>query len=634
MKVKDMKTVRNIFIGAVLSLQTAFAAARGGTNLWHYAQMDFELYRLEAMRDEARRAGMSIDHPGRLPEGRKPFAFRIKCDAAAQPPFRTVHAATAGWKDGYLTVTSGEGWRDVGALCSPVRGWEAMTFDGVWRPAATYSGGETPPHRDNLPEDRAFAGLVATNGIYDAGAETLAFVECAASAEPRLFVGESLPELAEENLSRMEQLPLMRQVADGRWRSETALAFRYLRFKGAHVSDVKAVPVGWPLAERGTFASPDPRHVRLRDVGVRTLRLCALDFLVDGIKRDRLPWGGDLAVSLLADAYVFGDAEVVRRSLSVLDAYEGDVNGIVTYSMWLVVCHDLYQLHFGDRAFLDERWWRVKARVEDLVSRTDAHGFVVKGLDWVFVDWTGPKSLTALQAIWVGALDAAARLADRVKDARAADYRALAAKVRANLDALAWDEVRGLYRVNPDATSAFSRQPNVYAIVFDVADAAKARRIGAELAKDELPPVGTPYVRGWELVALNRAGFHAAFLNGLEETFGAMLDAGATTYWEGFDAAETGDDRYAFYGRPWGKSLCHAWSAWPAFLFVSEAMGVKPTADGWASYEAKPVPGAEGMRATVPTPHGVRAFGRKTPETVRTCDSIQTDRSTSERKIK
>ncbi len=586
------------------------AAARDATNLWHYAQMDFELYRLETMRDESRRAGMIADHPGQLLTTRKPARFRIRCDAATRPPFRTAHAAATDWQDGYLTVTMGDGWRDVGALCSPVRGWEAQTFDGVWRPTAAYSGGETPPHRDDLPEDRTSTGLVATNGVYDAGAEILAYVECAAASVPKLFVGESRAELDEEVLSRLEYFPRLRQVADGRWRTETALAFRYLRFRGADVSDVQAVPVGRPMTERGAFVSPNPRQNRLRDVGVRTVRLCALDFLVDGLKRDRLPWGGDLAVSLLADAYVFGDAEIVRRSLSVLDAYVGDVNGIVTYSMWLVVCHDLYQLYFGDRAFLDERWWRVKTRIEDLVSRTDERGFVVKGLDWVFVDWTGPQSHTALQAIWVGALDAAARLADRMNDARAADYRALAAKVRANLDALAWDEGRGLYRVNPDATPAFSRQPNIYAVVFAVADAAKARRIGAELAKDALPPVGTPYVRGWELVALNRAGFHAAFFDGLEKTFGAMLDAGATTYWEGFDAAETGNARYAFYGRPWGKSLCHAWSAWPAFLFVSEAMGVRPTADGWAAYEAKPVPGAEGMRATVPTPRGNLCFGQ------------------------
>ena len=590
-------------VTAVIMLASLSAAAEA-TNLWHYAQMDFELYRLEAMRDEVRRAGLGVGHPGVVPGLGASRSFRIRCDETRRPPFQTSHVSQSSWKDGVLTVSAYGGWRDVPALRSPVRGWEAQTFDGSWRPAATYVGGETPPHRDSLPEDRAFSGLTEADGRYDAGAEILAFVECASKSEPWIYFGESLPELADESIDRLEYYPRMKQVADGRWRTETAQAFRYLRFKGEGVSDVRFVPVGRKMTERGTFSAPNPRHMRMREVGVRTVRLCALDFLVDGIKRDRLPWGGDLAVSLLADAYVFGDAEIVRRSLSVLDAYESDVNGIVTYSMWLIISHDLYQLYFGDRAFLEERWWRVKWRVEDLIGRTDADGFVAKGLDWVFIDWAGPESRTALQAIWAGALDAAARLADRMSDPRASDYRALAAKVRANLNRQAWDEERGLYRVNPGAKRDFARQANVYAVVFGVADAEKTRRVGAELEKNELPAVGTPYVRGWELVALVRAGRHQAFWTGLEKTFGAMLDAGATTFWEGFDANARGDAQYSFYGRRWGKSLCHAWSAWPAFLFVSEALGLKPTADGWEAYEARPIPGAEGMKASVPTPKG------------------------------
>ena len=597
------------------ALGGVLCAAAASAETWHYAQMDFELYRLEAMRDEARRAGMNAAHPGRLPGWRTDVRFRYRCAETNPPAFRAAHAAKAVWKDGYLLVTACGGWRDVGALASPARGWEAQVFDGSWRPAATYEGGETPPHRDDLPEDRSRAAPLAVGDFFDAGEEVLAHVECAAPARPKLFVGESLAELREAAPDRLEYLANLRSVAAGRWRTDVPLAFRYLRFgKDAPVSDVRIVPVGWPLAERGRFASPNPRHVRLQRIGARTARLCALDVLVDGLKRDRLPWGGDLVVSLLSDAYLFGDAEIVRRSLSVLDAYEGDVNGIVTYSMWLVVAHDLYQLYFGDRAFLDARWWRIKARVEDLVARTDARGFVAKGLDWVFIDWTGPASRTALQAIWAGALDAAARLADRRRDACADGWRALAAKVRRNLNASAWDAARGLYRADPDGPGgAFSRQPNVFAVVFGVADAAKARRIGAALARDALPPVGTPYVRGWELVALRRAGCSQAFFDGIEKTFGAMADAGATTFWEGYDAAEKGDARYAFYGRRWGKSLCHAWSAWPAFLYVSEAMGVKPTADGWAAYEMNPIPGAEGMRATVPTPRGDLSFSARTP---------------------
>lgn len=30
--------------------------------------------------------------------------------------------------------------------------------------------------------------------------------------------------------------------------------------------------------------------------------------------------------------------------------------------------------------------------------------------------------------------------------------------------------------------------------------------------------------------------------------------------------SEKGDEAYAFYGRPYGKSLCHAWGAGPVVL--------------------------------------------------------------------
>ena len=146
-------------------------------------------------------------------------------------------------------------------------------------------------------------------------------------------------------------------------------------------------------------------------------------------------------------------------------------------------------------------------------------------------------------------------------------------------------------------------------MIFGVADAEKTKRIGANLAKDEIAPVGTPYVYGWELIALKRAGYTKEFFAGLEKVFGAMLDQrGTTTFWGGYDAKEKGAEMYRFYGRPFAKSLCHVWSAWPAFLFVSEVMGVKPTSDGWQTYEANPLSGLTGLHATIPTPRGMLEF--------------------------
>jgi len=575
---------------------------------WLYPQMDFEIMRVREMQDDVRRMSLYAAHPGELPAMSATAQFRIKCPKDARTPFFCDRLAETRYDEaeGRLYVLAFGGYAGGGAIRSPRTDWEARTFDGSWRPVAAYPDGPLPPHRVRPPEVRVVP--VATNGWWDLGRESLAYVECACRDSPVLRAGESIPEMLDDDTTLMEYSPEMVQVGEGRWRSAHALAMRYFRLKGS-VSDVKVSHVVYPRPAAATFSSPHARWNRMREAGVRTLELCADDFLIDGIKRDRLPWGGDLTVSMLADAYVWGDASVARASLSAMDAYVGDVNGTASYSMWTLVSHDFYQLYFGDAQFLKDRWWRIRWRVENLISRTDPEtGFVVKGLDWVFIDWAKPESRTALHALWYGALQASARLADRVKDARAKDYRALAEKVKASLDRLAWDEVRGLYRANLDGTAEFGRQANVLAVVFGAADAKRSARIAGSLAKDDLPPVGTPYMFGWELVVLARTGHVKEFHAGLERVFGAMLDAGATTFWEGYDASEKGDERYRFYGRKWGKSLCHVWSAWPAFIFVSEVMGVKPTADGWATWEEKPLPGAEGCRATVNTPHGMLRF--------------------------
>ena len=591
------------FVTAGLSMLVASAAHAD----WLYPQMDLELYRVTQMQDDARRMGMYVGYPGSLPALRSKGEFRRRCaegDPLPECPgsvFKTRYDQAEGMR--YVTVLGG--FCGGGAIRSDLKGWEAKTFDGSWHPASAYPDAATPPHRERLPEDRSYTGLVATNGWYDALVEQLAYVECKATSEPRLFVGESISEMLSEDPAYMEYDPTMIQVADGCWRSEHPLAFRYLRFKG-EVSAVKVVPVGRNRPVIGSLVTDNARWAKMHEVAVRTLARCSDEFLIDGIKRDRLPWGGDLAVSLLADAYIYGDAEVVRRSLSVLDAFESDVNGLITYSMWLIISHDFYQLYFGDSQFLKDRWWRIKWRIENLIERTDPKtGFVVKEVKNPFIDWAAPESLTAMHAIWFGALEAAARLADRVGDSRAKDYRALAVKVRDSVNRLSWDEARGIYRANPDGKPVFGRQANVYAIIFGVADSSRAKLIGDELARNDLPPVGTPYVFGWELVALARTGHQQAFFDGLERVFGGMLDQGATTFWEGYDAAAKGDGHYAFYNRKWGKSLCHAWSAWPAILFVSEVMGIRPTADGWKTWEQRPMFKDEKFSAVIPTPQGI-----------------------------
>ena len=118
-------------------------------------------------------------------------------------------------------------------------------------------------------------------------------------------------------------------------------------------------------------------------------------------------------------------------------------------------------------------------------------------------------------------------------------------------------------------------------------------------------PVGTPYMAGFENAALARLGDTENALINVGTTWGRMLDLGATSFWEGYDANKEGDAIYAFYGRPFANSLCHAWSAGPAWFLPAEILGIQPLADGWKKFTVKPQLGSLTFAyACVPTIYG------------------------------
>lgn len=178
---------------------------------WLYPQMNMELYRVHEMRDNARRMGMYAAHPGKLPVLANNAEFRRRCAEDAPLPGMWGHVISTRYdkSDGARYVTVGNGFCGGGTIRSAESGWEARTFDGTWHPVAAYPDAPVPPHRERLPENRAFSAVVAMNGWYDAGEERLAYVECAAATEPHLFVGESVPEMMCDDKTLMEYDPTM-----------------------------------------------------------------------------------------------------------------------------------------------------------------------------------------------------------------------------------------------------------------------------------------------------------------------------------------------------------------------------------------------------------------------------------------
>ncbi len=63
---------------------------------------------------------------------------------------------------------------------------------------------------------------------------------------------------------------------------------------------------------------------------------------------------------------------------------------------------------------------------------------------------------------------------------------------------------------------------------------------------------------------------------------------------------ETGTRHLAMYGRPYGKSLCHAWGASPIYLLGKYYLGVKPPNPVTRNTPSPCLGGLKWMEGTVP----------------------------------
>ena len=147
---------------------------------------------------------------------------------------------------------------------------------------------------------------------------------------------------------------------------------------------------------------------------------------------------------------------------------------------------------------------------------------------------------------------------------------------------------------------------NMFSVFFNYLNADKQQTIKhSVLQNDSILKITTPYMRFYELEALCALGEQESVMKEMKAYWGGMLKEGATSFWEKYNPEETGTRHLAMYGRPYGKSLCHAWGASPIYLLGKYYLGVKPTKPGYEEYSVTPcLGGLKWMEGTVPTPYG------------------------------
>ncbi len=399
-------------------------------------------------------------------------------------------------------------------------------------------------------------------------------------------------------------------------------AFRYVyveKTPSLHTDRISMLYEYLPVDYRGTFRCDDEEINRIWDIGAYTMHLTTREFFIDGIKRDRWVWSGDAIQSYLMNYYLFFDSESVKRTIRLLrgkDPVTAHTNTIMDYTFyWFLSIYDYY-MYSGDRAFITQIYPSMQTLMEYVLGRTNQNG-MVEGMagDWVFVDWADgyldkKGELSFEQVLFCKSLETMALCAGLSDDeAGVRKYTRLADNLREKLLPAFWDERKQALvhnRVDGKQSDAVTRYSNMFAIFFDYLNEDRKQAVKSSvLLNDDVLKITTPYMRFYELEALCALGEQEEVMKEMKSYWGGMLRLGATSFWEKYNPEENGVQHLAMYGRPYGKSLCHAWGAGPIYLLGKYYLGVRPVKEGYKEFSVTPVLGGlNRMEGSVPTPNG------------------------------
>ncbi len=411
-----------------------------------------------------------------------------------------------------------------------------------------------------------------------------------------------------------------------------ARAFRYLYVVSAPEQTycLRAYHEYLPLKRRGSFRCSDEQINKIWDTAAYTFHLNSREFFLDGIKRDRWVWSGDAYQSYLVNRYLFFDADICKRTILALrgkEPVEKHINTIMDYSFyWLMSIYDYYEMT-GDTEFVRRIYPKMVSLMDFCLSRLDADGFAAQvGDDWVFVDWAEMDkegAVCAEQMLLARSLEAMAKCSQVIGQS-CDDYDKAFVQLREKINRFFWSEEKGAF-IDSFASGKenVTRHANIFALLFGYADAAQQEKIIKNvLQNDAVLQIRTPYFKFYELEAMCLMGNQEKVTQRIQDYWGSMLEAGATTFWEEYTPMLPWDGQLAMYGDKYGKSLCHAWGASPIYLLGRYYMGVRPTQPGYKAFEVMPnAGGLDWFQGTVPVGEG-SVFVHMQPEVLEVCADV------------
>lgn len=557
-----------------------------------------------------------------LPAGK--HSLNIKVWNQATPPAIFINGKTIKTDNSWKVTFEDKEWIDESGKASDTSSGTVYMNAGSWK----FNSPEVLPSQFKLATEPMQAVSVEKKNkgsLCDFGKETFGYVQfngLKGKGTLNIYYGESPEEaLSTDHCETLDRIPVDQATALD-FTMTGSKAFRYVYVEDDSNLSYDSLSMLYeflPLDYKGGFRCNDEQLNKIWDVAAYTMHLTTREFFIDGIKRDRWVWSGDAYQSYLMNYYLFFDAPAVARTTFALrgkDPVTSHINTIMDYTFyWFLGIYDYYQ-YTGNKELIEQLYPRMKTLMDFCLSRRNADG-MMQGLagDWVFIDWADFKMSKAgevsfEQLLFCRSLETMALCANLMNDSENAKTCSnLAADLKSKLFRVFWSDQDHAFvhnRENGVLSTQVTPFTNMFAILFDYLDQEKTGEVKQSvLMNPNALRITTPYMRFYELEALCKLGEQKHVLNEIRDYWGGMIHLGATTFWEKYNPEEKNPELLAMYGRPFGKSLCHAWGASPIYLLGKYYLGVKPTSPGYETYSVVPVLGGlQWIEGDVPTPNG------------------------------
>ena len=373
---------------------------------------------------------------------------------------------------------------------------------------------------------------------------------------------------------------------------------------------VAAISIMRDDEQLGHFLSDNDRLNQIWQTGVYTVKLNMQEYLWDGIKRDRLVWVGDMHPEVMAINNAFGDNELVYKTLDFVCAdtpLPGWMNGMCSYSLWWIIINkDLY-LYQGNIDYLRKQRTYLLGLLQQIDAKVDKNG--IEHLDGTrFLDWPTSENKevihSGLQSLTYMAMKAALQIGEYLDDA---EVKAIANNCIDRMKNTRVDSYGNSQAAALSIISGLSCNP----------------KKDCDIILNNGADGFSTFYGYYMLEALAMHGYHNEALGLISKYWGAMLDLGATTFWEDLKYADiinagrideiVPEDKYdihadggAYCYKGLRLSLCHGWASGPTSWISKHILGITPIEPGCSKLEIKPYLGAlNNVQGTFPTPYGI-----------------------------